>query len=96
LPATVAAAVAVDAETVACHCCQLLKTLQLEAPAVSVVATAVDDEDTVVAAAVPQVAGQQSVASHCRAAVQQGDEMVSAVISWPSFLQHRKNEVQSV
>jgi len=68
--------------------------LLLLAPAVS--AAEVDDVDTVVAAALPPTAEQQSVLSHCMAAERLSDgAIVAAATSWISFLQHLMNEAQS-
>lgn len=94
MPATVAV-VAVAGETVACQWSQQLRTRLLQAPAVSAV-TAVDDADTVTAAAAgAPVAGQQSVMSHCTAAEQPlGDVVAAAVTSLLSFLQRPMSEVQ--
>jgi len=69
--------------------------LPLQAPDVS--AAEVDDVDTVVAAALPRAAEQQSVVSQCTVVERrQDDGTVVAATSWISFSQHLTNEVQSV
>jgi len=69
--------------------------LPLQAPDVS--AAEVDDVDTVVAAALPRAAEQQSVVSQCMVVERrQDDGTVVAATSWISFSQHLTNEVQSV
>jgi len=94
LPATVAAAAAVAAETVACHCCQQLMQLL----GVSVAAAAVDDVGTVVAVFEPWAAGPPAVQSHCTVVERPQDDAAAAAddSSWLSFLQRLTNEVQSV